>query len=130
MSTFSISSFRIPSFILKDIDSLQCLVWPEASWPTQIISKRLERFAPWLECGGLGLRKLEDMNQLLLTKLAWRIVTKPQALISTVPGAKYDWGRAGRHLLDWVLLSNNFKTWKWGSAGTETFIWENKLDCW
>lgn len=41
------------------------------------------------EDGGLGLKDIEDFNMALLAKQVWRLITKPNILMSKVVKAKY-----------------------------------------
>lgn len=45
------------------------------------------------------------MNERLLTKLAWKIISHPQSLISRVLGAKYDKGKGWSASLGLVISS-------------------------
>lgn len=79
MSNFLMSSFRIPSDVLKSIDFLQCHFW----WRHKIrnkhklcLKKEKEICSP-VDYGGLGLRKLKEMNELMLTELSWRLFPIP-----------------------------------------------------
>lgn len=41
------------------------------------------------EEGGLGLKRVADFNMALLAKQVWRLVTKPNLLVSRVMKSKY-----------------------------------------
>lgn len=40
--------------------------------------------------GLIGIRRLNELNEVILTKLAWRIVTNPPSLLARIMRAKYD----------------------------------------
>lgn len=44
--------------------------------------------------GGLGFRDLVDFNTALLAKQLWRVITKPNLLVSKVLRAKYFRGKS------------------------------------
>lgn len=41
------------------------------------------------ECGGLGLRRLEEMNKAFIAKLGWRLLQNEDCLWTQVLKAKY-----------------------------------------
>lgn len=46
-----------------------------------------------VEYGGLGIHPLHLMNEAMLTRLAWRIISQPQSLVARALGANYGRGK-------------------------------------
>ena len=89
MPIFSMNIFRLPKEICEDINRILAQFWWGAddrkglhwySWKRISVPKRE---------GGLGFRDLEIFNQALLSKQVWRIMQKPNCLMSRVLKARY-----------------------------------------
>ncbi|CAA7020450.1 unnamed protein product [Microthlaspi erraticum] len=88
--TYSMSCFKIPTGLCKRIQSALTRFW----WD----SKPGKRKMCWLAWGkltrpknqgGLGFREIQSFNDALLAKLSWRILTKPDCLLSRILKGKY-----------------------------------------
>lgn len=87
---YTMSCFLLPVSLCKRIQSALTRFWWDDSdtqrkmcwvaWDTLTKSKPV---------GGLGLRDVQLFNQALLAKLAWRIITAPDCLLSRVLKGKY-----------------------------------------
>jgi hypothetical protein len=62
------------------------------------------------ECGGLGLRNLQSMNEACLMKLGWSLMSEEYSLWGQVLIGKY--GRSGWSQGDFTVTSNDSPLWK------------------
>lgn len=90
MPTFAMSCFELPVSVCKRIQSVLPRFW----WD----SKEGEKNICWISwdkltlpksSGGLDFRDIQAFNQALLAKIAWRLLTKPECLLSRILGGKY-----------------------------------------
>ncbi|KAL0431961.1 UNVERIFIED_CONTAM: putative mitochondrial protein [Sesamum radiatum] len=116
--TYAMLCFRLPISLLKEIQSMAAnffrhdgdrrrIHW--LSWKKKCFSK--------LD-GGLGFRNLEAFNLALLAKQLWRILTRPDSLVSKVLKAKY-FPRS--HLFDASVGVSPSFTWRSLMAAKELF---------
>ncbi|KAK6123351.1 hypothetical protein DH2020_042911 [Rehmannia glutinosa] len=88
--TFAMSCFKIPDYILDDIQSLAASYW----WGSSEDKKKLhwhswDKLSVSKNRGGIGFRNLRAFNMAMLSKQAWRILTNPSSLLSRVFKSKY-----------------------------------------
>lgn len=80
---FAMSVFRMPKTLLSKISSMMANYW----WGDDS-NKRKIHWIAWdklclpKDLGGVGFRDLESFNQALLAKQGWKIINKPQSLLS------------------------------------------------
>lgn len=85
MANYITSAIKIPKNIIKKIDKLR---WGKKN-------KSFSRFICWQNIyrskldGGYGIKTMKNMN-IVLTKLAWRIVSNFYSLLSKVFMAEYE----------------------------------------
>ncbi|XP_027098791.1 uncharacterized protein [Coffea arabica] len=90
MPTYTMSCFKIPKRICKDISSLMSNYWwGEANGKNKVHWCSWKKLTQNKEKGGLGFKELEAFNMALLGKQVWRILTNPNLLVSKVLKAKY-----------------------------------------
>lgn len=89
MTNYAMSNFLLPKNILQTINRCISKFW----WGKE--RDRFVRFISWHKIcqpksfGGLVNKNSNIMNLVLLTKVAWRILTQPESLLSKVYRAKY-----------------------------------------
>ncbi|XP_018474082.1 uncharacterized protein LOC108845359 [Raphanus sativus] len=88
--TYSMSCFLLPASLCKRIQSALTRFW----WDTDDQIRKMSWIA-WTKLtdhkalGGLGFREIQGFNQALLSKISWRILTKPDCLLARVLTGKY-----------------------------------------
>ncbi|KAL3833965.1 hypothetical protein ACJIZ3_008701 [Penstemon smallii] len=112
--SYVMSCFKLPKTFIRELESMISGFWWNdrgerkthwVNWKTLCKSKKI---------GGLGFRNLEAFNTALLAKQAWRIITKPENLLSRILKAKYF---PNEDFLDAQLGPRPSFTWRsiWGS---------------
>ena len=109
----------LPVGICSKVDSALKRCW----WGVSSSGKTRLALTPWdkicqpKKCGGLGLRKMQDMNRALLAKWGWLLLSDDKAIWANILRAKY-------------LKKNNFLDVP-SRRGTSTF-WSNllKVEIW
>ncbi|CAA7029802.1 unnamed protein product [Microthlaspi erraticum] len=90
MPTYAMSCFKLPVSLSTRIQSVLTRFWwdanPEKRKMCWIAWKKLTRGKSE---GGLGIRDIQDFNDALLSKLSWRILTKPDCLLARILKGKY-----------------------------------------
>ncbi|XP_027152078.1 uncharacterized protein LOC113752144 [Coffea eugenioides] len=90
MPTYVMSCFKLSRKLCKDISALMAnFWWGETSGRNKMHWTSWERMARKRNEGGLGFKDLEAFNKAMLGKQVWRILTKPNLLVSKVLKAKY-----------------------------------------
>lgn len=90
MPCYTMSCFKIPISLCKQIQSLLTRFWWDAN-----PEKRKMCWVAWSVltlpkyAGGLGFRDIETFNDALLAKIGWRILKEPQSLLARVLLGKY-----------------------------------------
>ncbi|XP_027095016.2 uncharacterized protein [Coffea arabica] len=90
MPTYAMSDFKLPRKMCKDISSMMANYW----WG-ETNGKNKMHWVFWRKMsmkrneGGLGFKDIEAYNKALLGKQIWRIITKPNLLVSKVLKARY-----------------------------------------
>ncbi|XP_019150943.1 PREDICTED: uncharacterized protein LOC109147742 [Ipomoea nil] len=91
MPSYAMMVFLLPLSLCKEIETLMNEYW----WTGSVGFGKGIRWRAWeglaqpKAAGGLGFRKLHEMNLALLGKQAWRLVTRPQTLVARVYKARY-----------------------------------------
>ncbi|KAG7594156.1 Reverse transcriptase zinc-binding domain [Arabidopsis thaliana x Arabidopsis arenosa] len=90
MPTYTMTCFKLPTNLCKRIQSALSRFWwdskPEKKKMAWISWKKLSKS---IREGGLGFRDIQNFNDALLAKVSWRILTKPDCLLSRVLRGKY-----------------------------------------
>ncbi|XP_071905812.1 uncharacterized protein [Coffea arabica] len=90
MPTYVMSCFKLSRRLCKDICALMAnFWWGEANGKNKMHWLSWERMAMAKSAGGLGFKDIEAFNQVLLGKQVWRILTKPNLLVSKVLKSRY-----------------------------------------
>lgn len=87
---YSMSIFKLPKTLCEQLDALILRFWWNGGkkeqgihWAKKDIVQREK------SQGGVGIRLVECLNQALLMKQLWRILTMPESLLNTVMTNKY-----------------------------------------
>nr|XP_027088506.1 uncharacterized protein LOC113709853 [Coffea arabica] len=90
MPTYAMSCFKLPRKLCKDITaSMANYWWGETNGKSKLHWLSWKKLALDKTDGGLGFKDIEAFNKALLGKQIWRILTKPNLLLSKVLRAKY-----------------------------------------
>ncbi|CDP14470.1 unnamed protein product [Coffea canephora] len=90
MPTYAMSVFKLPRKLCKDISALMANYWwGEANGKNKLHWLSWRKMSLSRNAGGLGFKDIEAYNKALLGKQVWRILTKPNLLISKVLRARY-----------------------------------------
>ncbi|XP_027096192.1 uncharacterized protein [Coffea arabica] len=90
MPTYTMSCFKLPSRLCKDLSSLMSNYWwGEANGKNKIHWCSWRKLTQSKNMGGLGFKDLMAFNAALLGKQVWRLITVPNLLVSQVMKAKY-----------------------------------------
>lgn len=87
--TYVMSCFRLPRSILDEVEKIIRGFWWRGKKPRGISWMAWAQLCRPKSEGGLGFRHMDSFNLALLTKQAWRIMTRPELLLSRVMKAKY-----------------------------------------
>lgn len=134
-------STRIPKGICDEIEKLQRnFIWGHPEGGRRMHTLSWEVLCKNKECGGLGIKRLNEMNDAFLMKVGWRIIDKPDNLCSRVLTSKYGRGKDLRREISskesdsilwkelsrlWTVMEGCFR-WQVGN-GKDTRFW---LDNW
>lgn len=89
MPTYAMSCFKLPARLCREINAKMANFWWGEGGKCKMhwcVWKKLTREK---EKGGLGFKDLQTFNKALLGKQIWRLITKPNLLVSKVLKAKY-----------------------------------------
>lgn len=90
MPSYSMSCFKLPTSLCKQIQSILCRFW----WDSKPGVRKMSWIA-WSKltipknAGGLSFREIEAFNDSLLAKIGWRIIRYPTTLLARVLLGKY-----------------------------------------
>lgn len=90
MPTYSMSCFKLPLSLCKQIQSILTRFW----WDLSPEIKKMcwvswEKLSKPKNVGGLGFREIAQFNDAMLAKLSWRILKEPTSLLSRILTGKY-----------------------------------------
>ncbi|XP_019182405.1 PREDICTED: uncharacterized protein LOC109177491 [Ipomoea nil] len=89
MPTFSMSVFLLPMGICTAIERTMNRYWWGSGNERGIHWKAWDKLCIPKKYGGLGFKELHTFNIAMLGKQAWRLLTKPDSLVSRVYRARY-----------------------------------------
>lgn len=90
LRAYCMSFFKLPKLLCKEIVGLAAKFW----WSNGEKSNKMhwvawDKMLELKERGGLGFKDLEAFNEALLGKQVWRLITKPNLLMSKVMKCRY-----------------------------------------
>ncbi|KAL0386167.1 UNVERIFIED_CONTAM: putative mitochondrial protein [Sesamum radiatum] len=118
------SCFQLPTTLVRGLEAQMADFW----WHSR--GERRVHWVAWRklcwprEAGGLGFRELKEFNLALLAKQGWRILTRPESLLSRVLKARYFPNSSLGEARIWVLSNlawNSLSSW---SAGPSEWVLE------
>lgn len=88
--TFAMTCFLLPISLCKKIQSVMTLFW----WDGSDSKKKIcwisrDNLTKPKSMGALGFRDIQHFNKALLGKLAWKLLTRPECLLSRILLGKY-----------------------------------------
>ncbi|XP_019166949.1 PREDICTED: uncharacterized protein LOC109162719 [Ipomoea nil] len=89
MPTFSMSVFLLPMNICTAIERTMNRYWWRSKDDQGIHWKAWDKLCIPKKYGGLGFKELHAFNLAMLGKQAWRLLTKPESLVSRIFKARY-----------------------------------------
>lgn len=90
MPTYTMSCFKLPMSLYKQIQSILTRYWWDASPGIKKIDwVSWDRMAKPKSAGGLGFREISQFNDAMLAKLAWRLLKEPSSLLARTLQGKY-----------------------------------------
>lgn len=112
MPSFAMMVFLLPGSLCDEVEMLMNAYWWTGAVSTRggVKWRNYEGLCAPNSTGGMGFRKLKDMNISLLRKQVWRLLTNPNSLVACVYKARY-------------YPSNSFLDAKMGS--NPSYIWSN-----
>ena len=108
--TYSMSCFKIPTSLCKELESLMAKFW----WGDQSNNRKIhwvswEKMCWPKDAGGLGFKDLQSFNLAMLAKQAWRLMTNEDSLVARILKARYF---ANTNFMEAHLGSNPSYTWR------------------
>lgn len=90
LAVFYLSLFKVPAGVAKLLDKIQArFLWGGSEVKKKLHMVNWEEITKKKGCGGLGIRRLRDVNECLLAKWWWRYGGEDQALWKEVIISKY-----------------------------------------
>ena len=87
---YSFSSFKAPKYICnKDDRIIKSIWWGHNPEEKKIHLKSWDSIYQNKSIGGTCIRKMEEMNKILLGKQAWKIIQKLDSLVASILLPKY-----------------------------------------
>ncbi|XP_021717958.1 uncharacterized protein LOC110685744 [Chenopodium quinoa] len=140
MSFYSMQTAKVPRTITENIDrKLRRFIWGGNEDKNKVHILAWDTLQKPKDQGGIGISSAKQANAAFLTKLGWRVLTKPNLLWSRVLRAKYCKGRCDVDMFEskkdmsnvWCGITANAKLLGEGTQiavgnGHNTVFWDHK----
>ncbi|XP_028110331.1 uncharacterized protein LOC114308845 [Camellia sinensis] len=126
---FYLSLFKMPEGVVRELEKLQAtFLWGGSELEKKIYMIKWEELSKRVDQGGLGIRKIRDVNKCLLIKWWWRFGSEKDALWKRVIHSRYKMEVGdGRRIRFWsdtwcqsACLNDEFPTLR------ELYEWEEQ----
>ncbi|KAL0394947.1 UNVERIFIED_CONTAM: putative mitochondrial protein [Sesamum latifolium] len=89
LPTFVMTCFRLPDTLIREIEGMFANFFWSSGQEAKIHWIAWRKMCKTKALGGMGFRRLKELNEALLAKQAWRVAMNPDTLLYRVLQHKY-----------------------------------------